>query len=109
MLETGNIERFKKVGNYTSYCRCATAVGYSNDKKKCNNNRKNGNKYLSWAFVEAAHCMIRCCEPAKKFYQRKKSKVNGALANKALAAKLTKAVYFMLTRQEDFDVNKIFG
>jgi len=109
MLETGNIERFKKVGNYTSYCRCATATGYSNDKKKCNNNRKNGNKYLSWAFVEAAHCMIRVCKPAEKFYQRKKSKVNGALASKALAAKLSKAVYYILKNQEDFDVFKIFG
>jgi transposase len=109
MLETGSIERFKKVGNYTSYCRCASAVGYSNDKKKCNNNRKNGNKYLSWAFVEAAHGMLSCCEPAKKFYQRKKSKVNGALATKALAAKLSKAAYFILKRQEDFDVFKMFG
>ena len=109
MLETGNIERFKKVGNYTSYCRCATAAGYSNDKKKCNNNRKNGNKYLSWAFIEAAHCMVRVCKPAQKFYQRKKSKVNGALASKALAAKLSKAVYYILKNQEDFDVFKIFG
>ena len=27
MLETGNIERFKKVGNYTSYCRCGNSCG----------------------------------------------------------------------------------
>jgi transposase len=109
MLETGDIARFKKVGNYTSYCRCSSAAGYSNDKKKHENNRKNGNKYLSWAFVEAAHGMITYCLPARKFYDRKKSKVNGALATKALAAKITKAVYYMLTRKEMFDITKIFN
>ena len=109
MLETGKIGRFKKAGNYTSYCRCSSAAGYSNDKKKHENNRKNGNKYLSWAFVEAAHGMITYCEPARKFYDRKKSKVNGALATKALAAKITKAVYYMLTRKEMFDITKIFN
>lgn len=108
MLETGDISRFKKVGNYTSYCRCSSAKGFSNDKKKHENNRKNGNKYLSWAFVEAAHGMITWCEPARKFYDKKKSKVNGTLATKALAAKITKAVYYMLTRKEEFDSAKMF-
>jgi transposase len=102
MLETGDINRFKKVGNYTSYSRCAKAEGFSNGKKKHDNNSKNGNKYLSWAFVEAAHGMITCCKPAMKYYQRKKSEVNGALASKALAAKISKAVYYILTKVSDF-------
>ena len=54
MLETGNIERFEKVGNYTSYCRCVGSEKLSNGKKKGKGNTKNGNKHLSWAFVEAA-------------------------------------------------------
>jgi len=43
MLETGDINRFKKVGNYSSFCRCVKSVRTSNDKKKGENNRKNGN------------------------------------------------------------------
>ena len=56
MLETGNIARFPKVGNFTSYCRCVRAKRSSNSKCKGSNNRKNGNKHLAWAIVEASHC-----------------------------------------------------
>lgn len=109
MLETGDIGRFAKCGNYTSYCRCANADCYSNEKKKAENNQKNGNKYLSWAFVEAAHHCIAACEKAKRFYERKKSKSNGTVATKALASKLTKAAYHIMRDGVSFDEKKIFG
>lgn len=109
MLETGDIQRFAKVGNYTSYCRCVRAHCTSNGKVKGKNNSKNGNKYLSWAFVEAVHHAKGCCPRAKKFYDRKFSKRNGALATKALAAKWSKAAYHIMKNQEAFDLNKMFG
>mgnify|MGYP001553879647 FL=1 len=109
LLEVGDIKRFKKVGNFTSYCRCVKALKTSNEKCKGYNNRKNGNRYLGWAFVEAAHRCKAFCPQAQRFYDKKLSKVNGSLATKALAAKLTKAVYHMLTKMESFDVKKIFG
>ena len=59
MLETGDISRFKNVGNFASYARCVDSKRESNNKKKGSNNRKNGNKYLAWAFVEAAHSAIQ--------------------------------------------------
>ena len=55
MLETGDISRFNKVGHYASYCRCVSGARYSNGKKKSKTNTKNGNKYLAWAFIEAAN------------------------------------------------------
>lgn len=109
VLETGDINRFGKPGNYTSYCRCVKARRTSNGKVKGRNNAKNGNKYLSWAFVEAAHHCIRNCEPANRFYQRKKERANGALATKALASKLSKAAYYIMKNGTDFDVRMIFG
>jgi transposase len=110
MLETGDISRFNKAGNYTSYCRCVSANRKSNEKKKGKNNRKNGNKYLSWAYVEAAQKMKQYCPEAQSFYDRKFSKTrNGALARKALGAKLSKAVYYMLRNQEVFELKKMFG
>jgi transposase len=108
MLETGDIRRFKKPGNYTSYCRCVKASHSSNDKKKGNNNKRNGNKYLSWAFTEAAHKFAQFCPEAKSFYDKKKNKACGALATKALASKLSKAAYFIMRDQVDFDKKKIF-
>jgi transposase len=111
MLETGPINRFEQVGNYTSYCRCVRATRESNSKKIGQNNSKNGNKYLAWAYVEAANFMIRNCEEAKRWYQRKMARCGGkrVIAIKALAGKIAKACYFMMKDQVDFDVKKIFG
>src|SRR5439155_3146573 len=54
-LEVGDIKRFGDAGNFASYCRTVEAKRTSNSKKKGENNSKCGNKYLAWAFVEAAN------------------------------------------------------
>ena len=59
MYETGEISRFAQVGDYCSYARCVGSVRISNGKKKGENNTKNGNRYLSWAYVEAANFASR--------------------------------------------------
>jgi transposase len=109
MLETGDINRFKKVGNYTSYCRCVKATKTSNSKSKGENNKKNGNKYLSWAYVEAANFIRRYCPEAKKWHQRKAARSKQVVATKALSSKICKACYFIIKDQVDFDLKKIFG
>jgi transposase len=109
MLEMGTLARFAKVGNFSSYCRCVDSLRESNDKKKGEGNTKNGNKYLAWAFVEAANFARRYCPQAKSFYERKKRKTNGILATKALAHKLARACYHMLREQKPFDVSRCFG
>jgi transposase len=78
MLEVCDIARFGSVGDFSSYCRCVRSVHESNEKKKGEGNTKNGNGYLSWAFVEAAHGALRCCVPAKRFYERKKRQRNAS-------------------------------
>ena len=108
-LETGNITRFKEVGNYASYCRSVSSQRLSNNKKKGQNNRKNGNKYLAWAYLEAAHKLRRYCPEAEAFYRRKSLKTNKIVAIKALAHKLSRACYYMMKDNVEFDVNKIFG
>ena len=109
MLETGTISRFTRVGNFSSYCRCVDSLKESNGKRKGEGNTRNGNKYLAWAFVEAANFALRCCPQAKSFYDRKKSRSNRILALKALAHKLARACYHMLQDQKPFDVHLCFG
>ena len=109
MLEVEDIKRFKKVGNYVSYCRCVKSINLSNNKKKGEGNRKSGNKYLSWAYVEAAHHCMRSCLDAHKFYQRKKAKNNGAVATKALAGKLARASYYVIRDLIPYNGEKLFG
>jgi len=108
MLETGDVNRFPKVGNFASYCRCVDSSRISNGKKKGANNAKNGNKYLAWAFVEAAHSIIRYNKIAHRFYQRKRSQKNGALATKALAHKLARAAYHIMRDRKPFDIDLLF-
>jgi transposase len=109
MLETGDLRRFASVGNFASYCRCVGSQKISNGKKKGKGNTKNGNKYLGWAFVEAANYAIRFNARIKSFYQRKKSKTNGIVALKAVAHKLCRACYYIIRDRVSFDVTKAFA
>lgn len=109
MLETGEISRFGEVGDYASYCRCISGAKYSNGKKKGYTNSKNGNKFLSWAFTEAANFAIRHNETVKRYYQRKMAKTNKIVAIKTVAHKLARACFYVLKDQAEFDVKKAFA
>jgi len=109
LLETGAIERFASVGNYASYARLVDSERTSNEKKKGEGNRRNGNKYLAWAFIEASNMARRWCPEAKRFHDRKRAKTNAIVATKALAHKLARACYHMLKSGEPFDMRRCFG
>ena len=108
MLETGPIERFEKVGNYASYSRLVSSRWTSNDKTKGKGNKKNGNKYLNWAFSEAAEFARRYDDKARAFYNRKLRKSNFMVAHAALAHKLARAAYHIMRDHVPFMPDKIF-
>ena len=109
MLETGPVERFEKVGNYVSYCRKVSTRWTSNDKTKGKGNKKNGNKYLAWAFSEAAEFSRRYDEKARAYYNRKMAKTNFMVAHNALAHKLARAAYHVMKDQVPFMPDKLFA
>jgi transposase len=84
-LETGAAKRFADAGNFASDCRCVKSLRPSNGKKKGENNRKCGNQYLAWAFVEAAHFACRYDDQSRRFYDRKQQQTNPIIATKSLA------------------------
>ena len=108
MLEVCDITRFASDGDFSSYCRCVGSVHESNNKKKGAGNTRNGNEYLSWAFVEAAHGALRSCPQAKCFYERKKCQRNATVASKALAHKLARACFHILRTGKPFEVQRCF-
>jgi transposase len=108
MLEVGDIGRFPAVGNYASYCRCVQSTRISNGKPKGEGNRKNGNKYLAWAYVEAAHFAIRDDPEVNRYYHRKVAGVNKVVAIKAVSHKLARASYYIMRDQVEYDANKLF-
>jgi transposase len=108
MLETGDIARFSGAGQYASYCRCVDSRRTSNGKNKGSGNAKAGNKYLSWAFSEAAHFCVRFEPMAKRFYERKKARTNGIIAIRAVARKLARATWMMLKHQTPYQAKRMF-
>jgi len=109
MLEAGDIRRFAKVGNFASYCRGVSSQRFSAGKLKGSGNRKNGNRYLSWAFVEAAHMARRFCDRFGRYYDRKASQTNTCVATKALSNKLARICYYILRDQVPFREELIHG
>jgi transposase len=81
----------------------------SDGKKKGENNRKNGNKYLAWAFVEAANFAQRYNPRAAAWFASKSARAGRVVAVKALACKLAKAAFYILRDDVAFDEKKMFG
>jgi transposase len=108
VLESGEFHRFPTAGDFASYCRTVKSERTSNEKKKGSNNRKNGNRYLGWAFIEAATFAARYNPRIHAWYERKSARSGKIKAKKALACKLAKAVWHVMNGK-DFDLNLLFG
>ena len=107
-MEVGDIMRFKAQGNLASYSRTVDSQRLSNGKKKGDNNGKCGNKYLAWAFVEAANFAKRYDDHCRKWFDRKAAKTSTVLATKALACKLAKAAWHVMAHHTDYDPQRMF-
>jgi transposase len=108
MLEVGDIGRFPSVGDFCSYARCVPSQRITNDKKKGKGNRKNGNRYLSWAFAEAAHHACKNSVRVKRYYQRKASRTKPMVAWRAISNKLARAAFFIMRDEVSFKEEGIF-
>jgi len=107
-MEVGNIDRFAGPGQFASYCRTVDAKRVSNGKTKGENNQKCGNKYLAWAFVEAAHGARRFDTACRRWYDRKAGKRCPTVATKALACKLAKAAWYVMAKGEEYQAGRVF-
>jgi len=81
----------------------------SNGKTKGHGNRKCGNRYLAWAWIEAANFSLRFSPSIRRWYERKCSKRHKVIAIKAVAHKLARAGYYLLRDGGTFDVQHAFG
>lgn len=107
--ETGDIHRFAAVGNFISFCGLVDTVKLSDNKVKGHLNSKNRNKFLRWAFAEAAvealaHPQIR------KYHDRLVRKKGRIKAKAIVASKMARAAY-MLMKDPSFkyDQNVLFN
>ena len=107
LYEIQDIGRFEQVGHFLSYGRLVKCARESAGKRYGSSGAKIGNVHLRWAFGEAACLFLRHNPAGQQLHQRLVNKHGKAKALSILAQKLGRAVYFMLKRQQAFDMNKI--
>ena len=96
MLELGDVNRFKSVKNYLSYCRLVEAKKTSNNKIKGSGNRKCGNAILRWAYAEAAVHALRY-DRIRDYYQRMKRRKGSSRALAIIASKIARISFKAIT------------
>jgi len=106
LYEIHDIQRFPSVQDFVSYCRLVKCAKESAGKRYGTAGAKMGNAYLKWAFSEAAVLFLRDHPAGQKYLTRLEKKHGRGKALTLLAQKLGRAVYYMLKRQQAFDVHK---
>ena len=77
-------------------------------KKQGSGGRKIGNADLKWAFSEAAALMIGSSPKAKAFMEKMTRQRGKARAVALVAAKIGRAIYWVMKRQQPFDARKLW-
>jgi transposase len=106
-LEVGNIERFATADKLAAYAGTTPRVHASGGTTRCGPSRPDVNRYLKWAFVEAANaiCLNRGRAPRRhvsRLYERVARRTGHQKAIGAVARPLAEATYWILTKQETY-------
>jgi transposase len=106
LYEIQDIARFPRVQDFVSYCRLVKCAKESNGKRLGTSGKKIGNVHLRWAFAEAAVLFLRQSKPGKEYFAKLAHKHGKAKALTVLAHKLGRTVYYMLSREQAFDLQR---
>jgi transposase len=106
LYEMHNLNRFKSVQQFSSYCRLVRCERESAGKRSKGGNPKIGNPYLKYAFTQIIIVAQRSSPVIDKYYQRLVSKFGKFRARTIIAHKFAVAVYFMLKNGKGFDENQ---
>lgn len=106
-FEIGDIRRFPGPENLASYAGTTPRIHASGGKIHHGQVRKDVNRYLKYAFVEAANSIVRWRNryPERhttKLYNRIRAKKNHPKAVVAVARHLAEASYWMLTKNQEY-------
>jgi transposase len=104
LYEIQDIARFPRVQDFVSYCRLVKCAKESGGKRYGLSGKKIGNPQLKWAFSEAATLFLRQNQLGKEYFAKLERKHGKGKALTVLAHKLARAVYYMLTRHQAFDL-----
>jgi len=106
-LEIGEITRFASAPRLASYAGTTPRVQASGDKVRYGRLRPDVNRYLRWAFVEAANSVAlnhtRCPQRhVSQLYARLRARRGHSKAIGAVARHLAEATFWVLSRNEPY-------
>ena len=106
-LEVGDVARFATAEKLAAYAGTTPRVHASGGKTRFGPSRPDVNRYLKWAFIEAANaiCIARGRAPDRhgsRLYERIARRKGHAKAIGAVARHLAEATYWILTKQEPY-------
>jgi transposase len=105
--EIGSIKRFSSAERLASYCGLVPRENSSGGKIRFGAVRHDVNRYLKWAFVEAANSSLLNAERCgynhiSRLYQRIKPRRGHGKAKVAVARHLSEASFWMLKKGEPY-------
>jgi len=106
-LEIGDIARFASHEHLASYAGTTPRVHSSGDKTRYGRLRADVNRYLKWAYVEAANAVVLqqrrwSQRHVVRLYRRIADRRGHSKAIGAVARHLAEASFWVLTRNEDY-------
>jgi transposase len=107
LSEIGDVTRFVSAAHFTSYAGTAPRVNASGGKIRLGQMRSDVNRYLKWAFVEAANAIALNHRRwpnrhVSRLYERVRSRRGHQTAIGAVARHLAESTYWMLSREEAY-------
>jgi transposase len=105
--EMGDVERFPSPGHFAAYAGTTPRVHASGGKVRHGALRPDVNRYLKWAFIEAANaiCLNRETHPywhVSRLYKRIHERKGHPKAIGAIARHLAEAAYCMMKKREPY-------
>ena len=101
--EIGCISRFPDYKRLVSWAGLAPSLHQSGSVEYSGGITKQGSRMLRWIMVEAARSAVRHDERMRRFYERVKRRRGDGKAIVAVACKMLKIIWFMLTRRELYE------
>jgi transposase len=104
-LEVGDVKRFPSAGHLASYAGTTPRVSSSGGKTHYGKLRGDVNRFLKWAYIEAANVVARFHRKhpearLSQVYAKLRKDKGHAKAVGAVARQLAEATYWMLTKNE---------
>jgi transposase len=101
--EIGSIERFPEYKKLVSWAGLAPSLHQSGNVEYHGSITKQGSRTLRWIIVEAARVAVNHDTKMRSFHERVKHRRGDQKATIAVANKMLKIIWFMLTRREPYE------